>query len=305
MEKIYTENKDRIMVSPDEATKSKVRFDRLVELTLKILGLVTLPLEYLMHYSPWIALVMTWDQHRDKMQCNDMIYAALHFMKWSRFPTKEGLLRGTPHEKDMCELLATFQEELRSPGFGHIEILKVDRYKLCHFTVEISTRADTKPTLKSVSNCHQLFLKARFLLLTHPFDEMADEMGDCAVFKEAVESLIPNASSWDDTQWCNERYILSQINRRYHTHYLKAPIQLNGLVILAIKAKQGIAAPDIPLADIQELPIAFSSSSGPKTPSSSSRAYIMQPIVWPSIMSSSQKDEPVRSCIPKNLVLPH
>ena len=252
---VYKEDIE-LTVSANEETKSAKRYERLVELTLKITGLT-----HLIRYSEatwdplrdpedvcdrWDNLIYTWSRTREIMQCRDLIFSVLHKIKWARYPSPDhpvvggNLHIGTPYESVMQELLLLVEEELCSAGRGLAVLIDWQWYCKALVFIEEESVSYTTPEITSHSSRHNAFLDARFSALSRPFDihlGWARTLRSCKELMECVKYILPTASTWTTAEWCNEHYILSQIDQTYQTNYVQTPTGFDELIELILSAK--------------------------------------------------------------------
>lgn len=239
------------------SAKSAMRYARLVELTHKITGIASPP----EGYGQWEALVRVWALYHKSIQCDDVLVATLHFIKWGAYPHSENeplrwaLNKGTPLEAATAELMVLFREELTSPGAeGALELHSWNGFKGVYHLLSNNDKSNIDHGPESYSRVHRDFLNARFDHLVHAFDPTDDRWDSYKEFEEIIHILLPTSITWTTTEWVDEHFILQQLDLEFGTSFQSAPDWLTWLVYLAAAALQSDVGFTFVLTRLPELP---------------------------------------------------
>lgn len=245
---------------------SSERYDRLVDLTRKLTGIQALP----DGYGQWEALVLVWKLYHTCLQCNDILFAALHFIKWGLYPWDENdplgwaLNRGSPLEKDTAELLALFREELISPeAEGAAELHDWDGFKRIYHRISYNDNCHNDHGPKSNSQIHHRYLESRLDHLIHSFDPEDDRWNWYEYFEEAIHFLLPSSSTWAEADWLDEGFILQELDRAFGGNFHANPRSLDYLVHLVFTIQDGFDTPDYCLVELPSLSYALAKTLWP------------------------------------------
>lgn len=233
------------------------RYNRLVELTRTLTGIQSPP----EGYGPWEALIRVWALYHKSFQCDDVLVATLHFMKWGAYPQSEdeplrwAFNKGTPLEAATAELMALFHEELASPGAeGARELHAWNGFKGVYHLLSNDDQSHIDGGPESHSHVHRDFLNDRFNHLVHTFDPIENRWAGYTEFKEILQLLLPSSSTWVETNWLDESYILQELDREFGTNFQSDPDCLTYITYLTATALSDNADCGSVLALLPELP---------------------------------------------------
>lgn len=236
------------------------RYARLVELTCKLTGLQSIP----DGYDPWKGLVHTWRFFYSHLQCEDILFATLHSLKWGVYPASEdeplrwAFNKGTPLEQDTAELMALFREELISPeAEGAIELHAWGGFKGTYHRISYKDESDIDAGPESHSLVHCEFLNSRFDYLVHSFDPTDCRWTSYKEFEKIMQVLLPSSSAWTDANWLDERFILQALDQEFGTNLQKNPTALTPVTEVATAAMKNYVPGGHILANLADFPYAL------------------------------------------------
>lgn len=235
---------------------SAERYDRLVELTCKLTGLQAIP----QGYDPWEGMVRTWKLYYWYFQCEDILFATIHSLKWGVYPASEdepmcwALNRGTPLEQDTAELMALFREELISPeAEGAAELHDWEGFKGVYHVIGYHNICHNDHGPETRTHIHHQYLENRLDHLVHSFDPDDNRWNEFREFEDAIHFLLPSSFAWPEASWLDEGFILQELDRAFGTNFHANPDNLDRLVHLVQSVQSGDTAPRYTLASLYEL----------------------------------------------------
>lgn len=257
-------------------TTSADRYARLVELTCRITGIQSMP----EGYDPWKTLIYTWSLFHRSLQCRDLLFATLHFIKWGAYPRSEdqplmwACNKGTALEEDTTELLTLFRLELLCPGAeGAAELHDWDGFKHTYYHFSHDNGC-SEHGLKSRSWEHQCYLEGRLNHLIHTSDPTDERWIGYKYFEEAIHVLLPTSSAWTEENWLDEVFILKALDRAFGTNLEDHPDTLDSLLRIVSTTLRGNTMLEYSLADLPIFPLSLAKVIWPvNTTTQISEAY--------------------------------
>jgi len=256
---------------------SSDRYNRAVEITRKLTGIQFIP----SGYGPWEALVYVWGLFHECLQCDDILFATLHRIKWDAYPQLNAeplswaFNKGTPLEKDTAELMALFYEELTTPNAeGAIELHSLDAFKGRYHCLSNDDDSHIDYGPESRSQVHKDFLNCRFNHLVHSFDPAENSWAGYKRFEDLVHILLPSSIAWTTANWLDESFILQELDQAFGANYQKEPDALTYVTyLLAGVLDDGHISGPI-LTNLSELPYGLAKCIWPvDTPKQITKAY--------------------------------
>ena len=243
-----------------ETVQSNERYSRVVELTCRITGIHFIP----DGYGPWETLIRVWSLYYKSLQCDDILYAVLHFIKWGAYPYSEdeplswAFNKGTSLEKDTAELLTLFHEELTSSGAaGARELHSWEGFKGMYHLLSNDDQSHIDYGPDSHSRVHRDFLNCRFDYLVHAFDPTDERWARYKEFEKIIHIILPSSAEWSEKNWLDEEFILQSMDREFGTSFENDPDSLTLVARFAAAALKGDYDCELVLTRLSELPFAL------------------------------------------------